>query len=169
MITHHQPRPLTATRLVGVTQLTAVVGDIPPLPGAACKGQPTLFDLEPGADTAAIEAAAAVCRSCPALQACAEWVASTPPRRRPSGVVAGQLLPAPEPPPEPDTTTATGRATVFLTERLHDGPRLVADLITEAAAVGLTRGHLGEAARRLRVTRTRSQHRKFTWALSTPA
>lgn len=165
MITHRQPRPLTATRLVTAAQLVAVLGDIPLLPGAACKGQPEVFDIEPDADPAVIQRARDVCTGCPALQACREWAASTPSQRRPSGVLAEELLPPPEPPPEPDTTTGTGRAVVFLTERLRNGPVPLAVLRAEAVSRGLSRGHLTQAANRLGVVRTRTHHRAFDWRL----
>lgn len=84
-------------------------------------------------------------------------------------MVAGELLPAPDLPPEPNTATGTGRAAVFLLEHLREGPRPLADLIAEAATSGINRGHLGEAARRLQVIRTRNHHRHFTWALPKPA
>ncbi|HPY26393.1 MAG TPA: hypothetical protein PLK19_18990 [Mycobacterium sp.] len=48
----------------------------PALPGARCRGRAHLFD-EPE-------------QHCPALTACAAWLASLPARHRPAGVVAGR-------------------------------------------------------------------------------
>lgn len=151
------------------TRLGGLLADIPHLPDAACKGQQAVFDLEPDADPMAIETAIATCMRCRALDRCREWVASTPVALRPSGIVAGQLLPAPAPPTEPDTATGTGRAIVFLTERLRGGPLPVAELITEAAAIGLTRRNLGHAAAQMNLTRMRLHHRSFQWALPATA
>lgn len=73
----------------------ALIG-APSLPGAACAGRWSLFDApEPGADPddAAYrqQVALRLCRTCPALTRCAEWVDSLPKSKRPTGVIAGQL------------------------------------------------------------------------------
>jgi hypothetical protein len=81
--------------------LMAALGGAPRLDGAACRGQHRLFDAAaeatvPGhvgaAETAAARVAAlALCRTCPALAACAAYYDRLPPRLRPAGVMAGQL------------------------------------------------------------------------------
>jgi WhiB family redox-sensing transcriptional regulator len=68
--------------------IAEVVRRAPRLPGALCTGRPELFD---GDDTAAREAAAALCRACPSLAACRQWVRSLPRSSRPPGVVAGPI------------------------------------------------------------------------------
>lgn len=78
--------------------LIAILSDTPRLPGARCRADPDLF-----AETvrrrhqsvhslAANRAAArAVCGTCPALDACRDWVIGLPLSRRPAGIVAGHL------------------------------------------------------------------------------
>jgi len=80
---------------VNPANLFASLGPIPRLPGAKCVGRYDLFDsTKPDDVTAAIE----LCSFCPALAACAAWVDSLPPKRRPVGVTAGRVH---RPPPEP--------------------------------------------------------------------
>jgi hypothetical protein len=72
----------------------------PDLPDAACRGRHETFDPPAeGEPKAAVEArhrrAQAVCADCPALTACATWIASLPPKKRPRGVVAGRVLAVP--------------------------------------------------------------------------
>lgn len=64
-----------------------ILRGIPPLPGALCRSEAELFGSDDADDQAA---AAAICRACPALPQCSEWVASLPKSQRPLGVVAGQ-------------------------------------------------------------------------------
>lgn len=62
--------------------------DTASLPGAACKSRGDLFTSEhPDDQAAAVE----ICRGCPELAACREWVASLPRSRIPAAVIAGQL------------------------------------------------------------------------------
>jgi len=71
-----------------VDLLAAILHNAPALPGAACVGQPELFD---GADPAATETAIGLCRyRCPVLDRCAQWVDATP-QDHVSGVLAGRL------------------------------------------------------------------------------
>jgi hypothetical protein len=70
---------------------------IPDLRGAACRGQPELFDAANRHDPR-IEAAQAVCRGCPVLAECQRWLSSLPPQLRPRGVVAGVYVAPPRSP-----------------------------------------------------------------------
>jgi WhiB family redox-sensing transcriptional regulator len=76
-------------------------GGIPRLPGARCRGRHELFDPPlPGPPEPIWRRQAealAECRRCPALAACRAWFDELPPRRRPEGVIAGQIHPAPTP------------------------------------------------------------------------
>jgi WhiB family transcriptional regulator, redox-sensing transcriptional regulator len=77
----------------------AVVGNSPPLDGAACRGRAELFDLQPrrAADRAHRESQAlTLCAACQALSACQRWLDTLPAWQRPVGIVAGQVIrPAP--------------------------------------------------------------------------
>jgi WhiB family redox-sensing transcriptional regulator len=64
--------------------LFGVLGAIPALDGAACRGRAPEFD-----DDADETAALAVCCHCGALQSCRAWFDTLAPRERPEGVVAG--------------------------------------------------------------------------------
>ncbi|KWX67747.1 hypothetical protein [Mycobacterium sp. NAZ190054] len=68
----------------------------PELPGALCRGQWDLFDLDQGRDHRAPETrhaeAIALCQQCPALTACTSWVESLPPQKLPTGVLAGRII-----------------------------------------------------------------------------
>jgi hypothetical protein len=70
--------------------LAAAVGTIPALPGAQCKGR-DWHDLEPDAAPELIERAVLACSSCTAMADCRRWVEATPPKKRPSGIVAGRF------------------------------------------------------------------------------
>lgn len=93
------PRAAPAAPAVPVDPvLTALIAEVntPRLDGAACVGRASLFDeAQPNEDGAAAAQrqlqALALCRGCPVLDACREWVASLPPRQRPPGVVAGRV------------------------------------------------------------------------------
>ena len=74
--------------------LAGLMAGVPHLSGARCRGLSALFDVEDAADPRA-EQAVELCRGCPALKSCGDWVASLPPKHRPAGVVAGQLPPSP--------------------------------------------------------------------------
>ncbi|CAJ1578983.1 hypothetical protein [[Mycobacterium] wendilense] len=68
----------------------------PELPDAACVGLWEAFDPAPPGETPEdteyrYQTAQHVCRTCPALASCAEWVDSLPKSKRPRGVVAGQI------------------------------------------------------------------------------
>lgn len=65
------------------------LGSIPELTGARCRGRSQIFDETEDPDL--VEYAQSQCQACPALRACASWLASLPPRQRPPGVVAGQV------------------------------------------------------------------------------
>ena len=92
-----------------VAELMADLAAAPRFPGARCRDQWRLFDTAaagrslPRVQVAQAQARAiALCRGCPALQACAAWVDGLEPWQRPRGVVAGRLntSPAPKPPGE---------------------------------------------------------------------
>jgi len=66
----------------------------PALPGARCRGRHHLFDEQrPDEDDGTAAArhaqALALCNRCPALDPCQSWFASLPPRKRPTGIIAG--------------------------------------------------------------------------------
>lgn len=64
----------------------AILRGVPSLPGALCRQRPGLFD---GDDDETAEGAAAICRRCPALQACGARV-DTLRHNQVNGVLAGQ-------------------------------------------------------------------------------
>jgi hypothetical protein len=84
--------------------LFAALGDIPRLPSAAaCVGRHELFDLRdlddplrPQIEAEAVLVCETVCPSATAA-ACADWLDSTPPSRRPEGVVAARVVRPPAP------------------------------------------------------------------------
>lgn len=61
----------------------------PHLPGARCVGQHDEFDVFDDDDI--VEACQFVCKRCPALQACEDYIDGLKPSQRPFGVVAGQV------------------------------------------------------------------------------
>lgn len=63
--------------------LAAWAAACPPLPGALCRGRHELFDGDTAADQAA---ARQLCKQCPALAACRDWLTTT--QSPPAGVVA---------------------------------------------------------------------------------
>jgi len=79
--------------------LGAILGCVA-LPGALCRHKAHTFDeARPDEPAEMVEArhaqARGLCQRCPALAACTAWVESQPPRRRPTGIVAGRLYPTP--------------------------------------------------------------------------
>ena len=79
--------------------LTALAG-VPALPGARCRGRSHLFDEadrdEPPEVVEQRHAqAVGLCRHCPALASCTEWVDGLPNSKRPPGVIAGRINPKP--------------------------------------------------------------------------
>jgi len=79
----------------------SALGVIPALPGARCRGKYTTFDeAAPGEDPAVVEQrhrqAVSLCERCPSLDRCRTWFEALPPRKRPHGVVAGQINRGPE-------------------------------------------------------------------------
>jgi Transcription factor WhiB len=77
-------------------QLDELAHRVPNLPGAACKGRPSTFDVADRHDPK-IEAAQAICRTCPALRDCRTWLDGLPRSERPSGIVAGRYIAPPRP------------------------------------------------------------------------
>jgi WhiB family redox-sensing transcriptional regulator len=81
----------------GLDSLLGALVGVPALPGAKCRGRSHLFDPATKAEDAAVTEqrhgqALLLCAGCPSRQPCRDWVASLPPRRRPVGVVAGQVI-----------------------------------------------------------------------------
>jgi WhiB family redox-sensing transcriptional regulator len=88
-----------------VSDLAALLDELaiaPNLPGARCVGKHATFDLtaegsatgtagRTEVETARIEALD-ICAGCPELGPCAAWVSKLPPKLRPQGVVAGQVI-----------------------------------------------------------------------------
>ena len=73
-------------------ELAASVGmsDVPRLPGAACAGASPAWDGGSAEQTSlAVEGCL---QYCPCLGDCRRWLDSLPADRRPSGVVAGELI-----------------------------------------------------------------------------
>lgn len=87
---------------MNLAALFAALAGVPRLDGALCRGKHELYDSPEPDD---ISAATELCSWCPALTACADWVASLPPKQRPAGVVAGQI----HVPVTPDATRPRGR------------------------------------------------------------
>ncbi|GAA1071971.1 hypothetical protein [Tsukamurella spumae] len=83
----------------GTFQLLARILDgTPKFDGAACAGRGDLFDpVEPDEHPDDAEyrttAAAQLCRTCPALVDCAQWIDGLTPARRPAGTIAGRRAP----------------------------------------------------------------------------
>lgn len=76
--------------------LAKILTGLPRLADAACTGRGDLFapaaaDEDPDDLAYRHEAAAGLCRTCPALAPCSAWAASLPPRQRPAGVLAAQV------------------------------------------------------------------------------
>lgn len=80
-----------------IDDLLDAVGAAPCLPGAACRHRSAMFDppgISEPADVVEQRHALALdlcIYACPAIDKCQEWYESLPPRRRPAGVVAGQV------------------------------------------------------------------------------
>ncbi|OSC32052.1 hypothetical protein B8W69_02850 [Mycobacterium vulneris] len=83
--------------------MSALVGGIPDLRAARCKGRADLFEatvavrrIDGGSSrnevNAARVAALRLCAACTALEQCRAWLATLRPTRRPRGVVAGQVI-----------------------------------------------------------------------------
>lgn len=80
-----------------MTSLDGLLGSligVPQLPGAKCRGRHRLFDVDPISSAPQRHAQALLlCDSCPALEPCGRWLDSLTPARRPTGVVAGRIVP----------------------------------------------------------------------------
>lgn len=77
--------------------LAEILRGAPRLEGAACRDQPRLFDPRGDGEDAEVAAArhqqaVGLCRRCPSLDACREWVASLPRSHRPAGIIAAQNI-----------------------------------------------------------------------------
>ena len=135
--------------------LNALIRDIPPLRDAACRDRTEVFDVRDGRDHKAIQQAQAICRECPVLQRCTEWLDGLPKFRRPSGVVAGRFVPPPRLRPltekKPQPPTKCDRAVDWLANYLADGPVLSTALRADAVRAGIELHNLARARRYLGV------------------
>lgn len=90
------PTPAPAVDLIA-----SIIRSSAPLPGAACRGRPELFD--PAGDREPVDEVEArhclalnLCRQCPELRDCRQWFDRLTPGDRPRGVIAG-LVNDPQP------------------------------------------------------------------------
>lgn len=90
--------------------MSALLGGVPDLSGARCRGRHELFDSTIAGQQSrpadeftpssrneldnACNAALRLCAMCPALDPCRAWLDRQRPTRRPRGVIAGQLITA---------------------------------------------------------------------------
>lgn len=73
-----------------VSLLAAVLRESPKLEDRACSVDTAeLFDEAD--DPGTVEAALALCLTCPALDKCQSWYESLPPSKRPEGICAGRV------------------------------------------------------------------------------
>jgi WhiB family redox-sensing transcriptional regulator len=70
--------------------LSGALSGIPELNGARCRGEWSTFDETD--DPEIVDYALNLCRSCPALAECEQWLQSLLPRKRPVGVVAARVV-----------------------------------------------------------------------------
>ena len=80
---------MTGRQLSAYDLIPEIARDAAHLPGALCRGESPLFDRATDDDRVA---AAEICSRCVELSGCRLWVESLPVRRRPCGVVAGQVV-----------------------------------------------------------------------------
>ena len=76
--------------------LTEILHGVPSLPGALCPDHPHVFQAssdcaDPETREYAIATAVRLCKACPALDICRDWIDHQPAAQRPPGVVAGIL------------------------------------------------------------------------------
>ncbi|BDB43852.1 MULTISPECIES: hypothetical protein [Mycobacterium] len=95
------PHHRRVARVSPVESISSVLGEIPRLDRANCKGRADVWDEEDPTSWR-VRQAMAGCRTCPALRDCSDWLASLPRSQRPPGVVAGRLNRRPERTPRPD-------------------------------------------------------------------
>jgi len=94
-------RPNTSGDDPVIAMLSAVLAGVPSLPGAKCRGRGHLFDAPAKGEltettAARHQQALQLCRTCPALGSCTTWYerqALQALRQRPSGVIAGRVIP----------------------------------------------------------------------------
>lgn len=92
--------------------LTEILDGVPSLPGAVCPDWKLTFTAttdatDPETRDYSIATALRICRSCPALQRCRDWLDSLPASQRPPGVVAGQVIPRSRPKGTPMSNNIT--------------------------------------------------------------
>ena len=86
-------------RVTPTDLLEELAGSVPTLRGARCRGHSELFDKTIGGKRGqhkitldARSAALDLCATCPALDACRDWIDALPAEERPLGVTAGQVI-----------------------------------------------------------------------------
>ncbi|BDB45391.1 hypothetical protein [Mycobacterium kiyosense] len=101
---------------VQLADLLDVIAGAPSLPGARCRGRHHLFDAaargeHPDVVTQRHTQAVGLCQHCPALAHCGDWLQSLPARKRPDGVIAGQIR-KPKPVGRPTANTEQLKGTM---------------------------------------------------------
>ncbi|KUH90634.1 hypothetical protein AU187_24490 [Mycobacterium sp. IS-1556] len=79
-----------------IALLARILHGVPVLPGALCPDHPHVFytssdTTDPETRDYAATTAIRLCKACPALEACRDWLDSLPAAERPLGVVAGRI------------------------------------------------------------------------------
>ncbi len=92
-------RPSRRTEAEILETWIALLAGAADLPGAACRGRAQEFDADRDGESRdgredRLDGAVAICRQCPALTDCADWLDRLPRRRWPTGVVAGRVIEA---------------------------------------------------------------------------
>jgi Transcription factor WhiB len=108
---------------VNITDLLAELSASPKLPGAACRGRWKLYD---SADADDVASAQRICAGCPALQACRQWVETSPQRLHGyvvAGVVQRKVKRERKPPPVPPMSVMRRRALAAIAAANTTGPR----------------------------------------------
>jgi hypothetical protein len=143
--------------------LLAALADIPRLEHARCKGR-TEWESD---DPDVVEFAINQCQSCPALTACADWLSTLHPSRRPPGVVAAQPPPADADlrrgrPPSAEESAAA--AAQWLVEYLGvNGPSSAKAVEAAAVAVGISPTALRRGRKVAGVLSVRGRHTAMLW------
>lgn len=89
--------------MTSIDGLLGALRKVPSLPGAACRHKSHLFnEAEPNEPAEQVQQrhtqARQLCAGCPSLKPCGDWLATlSTPSRRPTGIVAGRLVTAPQP------------------------------------------------------------------------
>lgn len=123
----------------------------PRLTEAACRGLHWMADLDTNSPAETVDRAESICRSCPVLQQCAQWIDQLDPWDRPSGYVAGRLLGVPPPPKLRADPTADDR---WLADymRSRRGRVMGEQVVAAGRAAGIAESRLRAARRRIGAT-----------------